>query len=134
VRVHVRDIEVRWPDMDAFGHVNNAIYLTYAEAARDEFLALLCGNDQDVMQFVIRRIEVDFVAQLAQSDGAVRVDVRLAGIGSSSVTTLERLRAVSDGRVVAELRTVVVHLDAERERSAPIPDELRARIEANAAG
>ncbi len=129
---HRREVEIRWPDMDAFGHVNNAVYLTYAEAARDEFLAVLCGGEEDVWRFVIRRIEIDFVAQLAQVDRAVRVEVALEGLGSSSLRTRESLRAASDGRVVAELRTVMVHLADDRVRSAPIPEELRARIEANA--
>jgi acyl-CoA thioester hydrolase len=129
---HRREVEIRWPDMDAFGHVNNAVYLTYAEAARDEFLAVLCGGEEDVWRFVIRRIEIDFVAQLAQADRAVRVEVALDGLGSSSLRTRESLRAASDGRVVAELRTVMVHLADDRVRSAPIPDGLRARIEANA--
>jgi len=126
-----REVEIRWRDMDAFRHVNNAVFLTYLEAARDDFLGRLCAADDDLWSFVIRRVELDFVSQLTQDDGAVVAEVRLERVGTSSLVTLERLVARSDGRLAAEARAVLVHLDETRQRSAPIPDELRARILAN---
>jgi acyl-CoA thioester hydrolase len=129
--VQTREVEIRWRDMDAFGHVNNAVFLTYFEAARDDLLSHLCASDEDVWRFVIRRVELDFLSQLTQADGAVRIEARLERIGSSSLRTIERLTARSDGRLAAEARAVMVHLDDTRTRPAAIPDELRARITAN---
>ena len=100
--------------MDAFRHVNNAVYLTYLEAARDDFLLQLVGGDVgDLEDFVVRRVEIDFVSQLTQDDGAVEVEVSFDGLGSSSLRTLERIHARSDGRLAAEARCVLVHLDAD---------------------
>jgi acyl-CoA thioester hydrolase len=129
--VQSRDVEIRWRDMDAFGHVNNAVFLTYFEAARDDLLSHLCANVDDVWRFVIRRVELDFVSQLTQADGAVRIEARLDRLGTTSLHTVERLTACSDGRLAAEARAVMVHLDDTRTRSATIPDDLRARITAN---
>jgi acyl-CoA thioester hydrolase len=126
-----REVEIRWRDMDAFRHVNNAVFLTYLEAARDDFLGRLCDDEHGLWSFVIRRVELDFVSQLTQDDGAVVAEVRLERVGTSSLVTLERLVALSDGRLAAEARAVMVHLDETRRRSAPIPDDLRARILAN---
>jgi acyl-CoA thioester hydrolase len=126
-----REVEIRWRDMDAFRHVNNAVFLTYLEAARDDFLGRLCGDGQGLWSFVIRRVELDFVSQLTQDDGAVVAEVRLERVGSSSLVTRERLTARSDGRLAAEAVAVLVHLDETRLRSAPMPDDLRARILAN---
>src|SRR5438105_3829068 len=57
-RMFVKRIEIRWRDLDGFGHVNNSTYLTYLEEARDELLTRLLGDT--VHRVVIRRIEIDF--------------------------------------------------------------------------
>jgi acyl-CoA thioester hydrolase len=117
-------VPLRWSDMDAMRHVNNATYLSYFETAREPwFERMLVGDDP--MRWVLRRVEVDFRSQLTYADGAVRVTVALEGIGTSSVRTVERITAESDGRLVAEARTVIVRLDESGLRSEPIPDQLR---------
>ena len=73
-------IEIRWRDLDGFGHVNNSTYLTYLEEARDQYLTDLLG--ETVHRVVIRRIEIDFVSGLTQDDDYVDVDVRLTGVGT----------------------------------------------------
>ncbi len=90
----VKRIEIRWRDMDGFGHVNNSTYLTYLEEARDQYLTDLLG--EAVHRIVIRRIEIDFVSGLTQDDDHVDVDVRLTGVGTSSLTLAETDRL--DGR------------------------------------
>jgi acyl-CoA thioester hydrolase len=119
-------IEIRWRDMDGFGHVNNSTYLTYLEEARDQYLTDLVG--ETVHRVVIRRIEIDFVSGLTQDDDYVDVDVRLTGTGTSSLTLEERIVSVADGRVAATARTVMVHTDDSRMASAPWPAEARAAL------
>jgi acyl-CoA thioester hydrolase len=120
-------VQLRWSDMDAMGHVNNATYLTYLETAREPWFAAI-GAPEEYLRFAMRRIEVDFVSQLTFDDGAVRVTVELDGIGVSSVRTSERMTASSDGRLVVEARAVIVRLDETGLRSAPLPDALRERL------
>jgi acyl-CoA thioester hydrolase len=120
----IKRIEIRWRDMDGFGHVNNSTYLTYLEEARDQFLTDLLG--ETVHRIVIRRIEIDFVSGLTQDDDHVDVDVRLTGVGTSSLTLAEQIVSVADGRVAATANTVMVHTDDSRTASAPWPAAARS--------
>ena len=122
----VKRIEIRWRDLDGFGHVNNSTYLTYLEEARDQYLTDLLG--ETVHRVVIRRIEIDFVSGLTQDDDHVDVDVRLTGVGTSSLTLDERIVSVADGRVAATAQTVMVHTDDSRTASAPWPPEARKAL------
>jgi acyl-CoA thioester hydrolase len=124
----VKRIEIRWRDMDGFGHVNNSTYLTYLEEARDQFLTDLLG--ETVHRIVIRRIEIDFVSGLTQDDDHVDVDVRLTGVGTSSLSLAEQIVSVADGRVAAMAQTVMVHTDDSRTASAPWPAEARVALAA----
>ncbi len=122
-------VQLRWSDMDAMGHVNNAAYLTYLETAREPWFSAL-GAAEDYMRFAMRRLEIDFLSQLTFDDGAVHVTVELDGVGVSSIRTRERMTAVSDGRLVVEARAVIVRLDETGQRSAPLTDGLRERLAA----
>ena len=75
---------------------------------------------------VARRVEIDFLSGLVQDDDEVDVELEVTRIGGSSVTTSERLIAVSDGRVAARSETVMVHTDDDRANAAPLPEEARA--------
>ena len=119
------DVQIRWGDMDAMAHVNNAVYVTYLECGRDAFFAEMAPA-VDWMQFVLRKVEVDFVSQLTDRDGFARVEVELEGVGTTSLRTRERILAGSDGRVAVEASAVIVHLDETKLRSAPLSDALRA--------
>jgi acyl-CoA thioester hydrolase len=125
----IKRIEIRWRDMDGFGHVNNSTYLTYLEEARDQFLTDLLG--ETVHRIVIRRIEIDFVSGLTQDDDHVDVDVRLTGVGTSSLTLAEQIVSVADGRVAATANTVMVHTDDSRTASAPWPAAARSVLGAS---
>src|SRR5205823_14225491 len=104
-RVPIKRIEIRWRDLDGFGHVNNSTYLTYLEEARDQHLTDVLG--EAVHRTVIRRLEIEFLSGLPQDDDYVDVDVRLTGVGTSSVTLEERIVSVLDGRVAATAKTVM---------------------------
>src|SRR5437764_9805144 len=83
-RMFVKRIEIRWRDLDGFGHVNNSTYLTYLEEARDELLTRLLGDT--VHRVVIRRIEIDFDSGLTQEDDEVDVEVRITAVGRTSIS------------------------------------------------
>ena len=119
-------IEIRWRDLDGFGHVNNSTYLTYLEEGRDEYLTALLGDT--VHRVVVRRIDIDFRSGLVQDDDHVDVFIQVERVGESSAATHERIVSVADGRVAAEARTVVVHTDASRAASAPWPDAARRAL------
>jgi len=122
--MHEKRIEIRWRDMDAFGHVNNAVYLTYLEEARDEWLEAALPAGESAWDFVVARVAIDFRRELSQDDGSVLVRCRLDGIGTSSVRTKEELLG-ADGTVVAEAEVVLVARDRERGGSRPLTPEER---------
>jgi acyl-CoA thioester hydrolase len=122
--VYTKRVEIRWRDMDAFRHVNNAVYLTYLEEARDEWFLEVLGNGLLLNDFVLARCAVDYRSPLTQDDGYVDVELRCTRVGRSSVTTGERVIAVSDGRVAAEAEGVLVHYDWESRTSKPLSEEI----------
>jgi acyl-CoA thioester hydrolase len=62
--MHEKEIEIRWRDVDAYGHVNNAVFLTYLEEARDEWLERALGADGNAWDYVLARVAVDFRREL----------------------------------------------------------------------
>ena len=117
-------IEIRWRDMDAFKHVNNAVYLTYLEEARDEWFLQVLGNGLLLNDFVLARCAVDYRTPVTQEDGHVDVQLTCTRVGRSSVTTSERITVAGDGRVAAEAEAVLVHYDWSTGKSRPLTDEL----------
>ncbi len=124
----IKRIEIRWRDLDGFGHVNNSTYLTYLEEARDQYLTDVLGDA--VHRTVIRHIDIDFVSGLTQEDDYVDVEVTLTGVGTSSITLDERIASTLDGRIAATARSVMVHTDETRAASAPWPPASRDAIDA----
>ena len=126
-------IEIRWRDVDAYGHVNNAVYLNYLEEARDAWVQAVLGAVSDsTWEFVLARVEIDFRAELTQDDGAVIVRCTLDRIGNSSLGTREEVRK-QDGTISAEARSVVVARDPGTGRSRPLTDAEREALEAERA-
>jgi len=113
--------------MDGFGHVNNSTYLTYFEEARDEYFTGVLGDT--VHGVVVRKIEVEFISGLTQDDDHVDVHVQVERVGSSSVSTHEWITAVSDGRLAADARSVMVHTNSGRQASEAWSDGDRALLE-----
>ena len=126
-------IRIRWRDMDAYGHVNNAVYLNYLEEARDAFVQKVLGPVTNTWDFVLARVEIDFRVELTQDDGTVTVRCALDTIGRSSVGTREEVRKL-DGTLSAEARSVVVPRDLESGRSRPLTDAERKALEADQVG
>ena len=126
--MHEKQIEIRWRDQDPYGHVNNAVYLTYLEEARDEWLERTLGDGDQLWDHVIARVEIDFRRELTQADDTVVARCELEEIGRSSVRTRELL--LTDGATVAaEARCVLVARDRESGSSRALSDAERAAFE-----
>jgi acyl-CoA thioester hydrolase len=123
--VHEKEIEIRWRDLDPYGHVNHAVFLTYLEEVRDEWLIGAVGDD--ALGYVVARVEIDYRRELTQADDRVIARIHLDSLGTSSVRTVEEL-AVSNGDVAAEAKAVLVACDEEH-RPRPLTDDERAVLE-----
>jgi acyl-CoA thioester hydrolase len=122
--VHEKEIEIRWNDLDPYGHVNHAVFLTYLEEVRDEWLTRLVGDD--ALGYVVARVEIDYRRELTQDDDRVTARIRLDSLGTSSVRTLEEL-VVPSGDTAAAAKAVLVACDAEH-RPRPLTDAERAAL------
>ncbi len=123
-----RRIEIRWRDLDAYGHVNNAVYLTYLEEARDAWVHQALGKVTDTWDFVLARVAIDYKRELVQDDGAVLVRCGLGSIGRGSIRTHEEIVKL-DGTVSAVAESVIVPRDPADGRSRPLTDEERSALE-----
>jgi acyl-CoA thioester hydrolase len=120
--------QVRFRDLDAMGHVNNAVFLTYIESARFAFLRHLgAAATVDKMSIIVARIEIDFRAPVGLGD-EVAIEVRATRFGDKSFDLEYVLRV--DGQVVAEAKSVLVGYDYGSGRSIAIPDDWREKLAA----
>jgi len=123
-----RRVELRWRDMDAYGHVNNAVYLNYLEEVRDAWVQAVLGNVTDTWDFVLARVAIDFKQELKQEDGAVLVRCALDSFGRSSVRTREEI-VKEDGTISAVAESVIVARDPRAGRSRPLNDGEREALQ-----
>jgi acyl-CoA thioester hydrolase len=125
--MHEKHIEIRWRDLDAYNHVNNAVYLTYLEEARDEWLEGALGRDGAAWGYVLARVAIDFRHELRQEHDEVIATCALARLGTSSVTTREELRLL-DGALAAEAEAVLVAVHPDSRESRPLSDDERIAL------
>jgi acyl-CoA thioester hydrolase len=124
--VHEKRLEIRWSDLDAFGHVHNAAYLVYLEECRDEWLESALRGTESSGDFVIARVAIDYRRELRLEDEAVTVTCRLQRLGTSSVTTREEIRTA--GVLAAEAEAVLVPRGDDG-RSRPLSEAERTALE-----
>jgi acyl-CoA thioester hydrolase len=123
--VQITRIPIRWGDMDAQGHVNNAVYFRYMEQARIEWLdrARAYAGPLPGIGQVIATATCNFILPLAYP-GTVEVRMFFGQPGRSSVESLYEL--LSDGRKYADGSARIVWIDSTTLKSTQIPDALRA--------
>lgn len=124
---HEKEIEVRWRDLDVYGHVNHVVYLTYLEEARDEWLGRSLGAPAEIWNFVVARIAIDYRREVSLADDVVVARCRLGRIGTSSIRTLEQV-VTRSGELAAEAEAVLVARDAESGRSRPLTSAERKAL------
>ncbi|GAB6880362.1 thioesterase family protein [Halorubrum gandharaense] len=133
------EIEIRFRDIDAMGHVNNAVYATYLEQARTRYCREVLGVDLSTMPTVLANISIDYRRPVELSAGSAVVEIDVPEIGTSSLPMEYTLRvpaerdggaeeSTSSGEVVAVAESTQVTVDPETGQSRPIPDEIREAI------
>jgi acyl-CoA thioester hydrolase len=106
---------VRWGDLDAFGHVNNATYLVYAQEARYAWSKML--------EMVVARAEVDFIAPIYTGDFYLDIEIWVNKIGNSSFGLTYEMK--NGDELVARIKTVQVTVSMDTKKSRPINDAER---------
>lgn len=116
------DIQVRFNDTDALGHLNNTSFALYAEYARVEFLDNLRTGD---VYLILAHISLDFVKQVKFRE-EVYVSTQVEKMGNSSVTLHQEVYA--NDEVAAKVRSVVVLFDYGTQKSVRLSDEVREQL------
>jgi acyl-CoA thioester hydrolase len=106
---------VRWGDLDAFGHVNNATYLVYAQEARFAWSKMI--------EMVVARAEVDFIAPIYTGDIYIDVEIWVNKIGNSSFGLTYEMK--NGDELLARIKTVQVAVSMDTKKSRPLKDSER---------
>lgn len=118
--------DVIFRDIDAFGHVNNAVFITYFEIARTLlWFEITGGSKAEDVGFIVARAECDFRRQLSMEP--IEICVRFGETRSTSFDTHYEIRT-SGNELAAAGKVVAVLFDWERRSKVVIPEELRRRI------
>lgn len=121
------DIDVRYRDIDSNAHVNNAVYVSYLEHARIQYLQTVYDSDVFDVGFVLVNIDVNYEDEVYYDDD-VTVSLRVTDIGRSSISM--RYEITANGRTAVTATSVMAVVDDERSASRPVPDRLRENIAA----
>ena len=133
---HRVDVDVRFADTDAMGHVNNAVYLTYCEMARIRYWTDITGEPvaaghEGAESLILAEARITYRAPVFHSE-TVTIETRATHIGRSSFTLEHRLTACGPGgspRLVATSDSVMVRFDYRTDRPTPLNDAVIAAIE-----
>ncbi len=128
---HVFPISVRVRDIDAWGHVNNAVYFTYLESARTDYLRTVVFENASIGLADVSTILAEITCQYKVPiffGQSVEIGTSITEIGNSSIKLSHRIEA--DGTLVALARGVWVYYDYVAGHSARVPDLFRRRIQA----
>jgi acyl-CoA thioester hydrolase len=121
---------VRWDDLDAMGHVNNAKYLTFAQEARFEWSFMqhhAKGEMPGLMDMVVARAEVDFIKGIMLGGIYVDVELWVEKIGTASFNMVYEI--CNNGELCARVKTVQVAVDETVSKSRPLTADERIFLE-----
>jgi len=122
---------LRWSDMDAFGHVNNVVFLTYLEEARVDMLFVHAGSEAATEKLasgvVVARHEIDYKTPLVFRSEPVAIDLWVTKLGTSSFTLAYEVKD-DDGPVYVRAATVMVPYDVKAERPRRVSEVEREAL------
>lgn len=114
-------------DVDMMGHVNNAVYATYFETARLEYLYTIAGDEAGALPLILAEITITYKSPAFLRE-TLKIGVRVAEVRNSSFIMEGEIRERGTGRLVATSRAAVVHYDYAEQRAKPLPQEWRERF------
>ena len=126
-------IPVTWAEMDAFGHVNNAVYFRYFESSRIEYLRqagwfALPHEPAGRIGVILHSVQARFRRPVTFPD-TLLVSSRLRGELADDRFTLEHeVWSTAQNQVATEGQGLIVSYDYQHREKTPIPEEARARI------
>ncbi|HEX9163342.1 MAG TPA: thioesterase family protein [Thermoanaerobaculia bacterium] len=124
---YVVPYQVMLRDIDAFGHLNNAVYFSYFEWGRTLlWFELTGGREPRDVGFIVARAECDFKLQVGMEP--IEIRVRIGDMRATSMDFLYEIRKDNGQQIAAEGKVVVVLFDWETQSKVAITDELRRKV------
>ena len=122
-------VPIRFSDIDAYGHANNAVYLTYFEVARSHYWKEVVKWDWNNNGIILARSEVNYLKPIMRHD-EIACYVRTTRIGNSSFDVMHVLVKLTENgeEICTTGKTVCISYDCNINKSVKIPAEQRARM------
>ena len=123
---HKCQLQIRWADLDAFKHINNAAYLVFMQEARADFTwfsRIEKGEEPMLADMVVARAEVDFLSPIHQTGTMLDVEIHIEKISNSSFVMVYEMS--QGGSLRARGKTVQVGVDMETEKARRLRDHER---------
>jgi len=118
------EFKTRWKDMDLFGHVNNAVFLTYIEDARIMYFKRWNITEKK-RSLIVASIKIDYLRQIEHPSNLI-VGQKVSRIGNSSFDIQSAIFLNNDPKPVANSVVSCVCFDYEQSKSVPVYDEIKA--------
>lgn len=132
---HSLPVQIRFNDVDRYGHVNNNAYFAYYDLGKEEYLRQVLKVDYRAAEVVpvIANINADFILPIFYGDEIV-VETRVSHLGHKSFTLQQRAVNRLTQQVVCQCSTVMVCFNLKTQQSAEVPEQYRHAVEAFEAG
>ena len=125
---HVLPLQIRFNDVDKFGHVNNAVYFQFYDTTKTEYFSSVCkGVDWGRVAIVVVKIEAEFLAQI-KGNSSIAGRTRVVKIGNKSFHLEQEVFDTETQEVKSRCFSVMVLYDLERKQTMPFPPEWRQAI------
>ncbi len=122
-------IQIRFKDIDAMGHVNNAVYFTYFEQGRLEFYMKNFGKDGfQKYPFILARAEANFYKEIKLSEREVILRMWAGDFGNKSFKFFYELVSTDGTKKFADGVTVQVSYDYKTKKTVPVPEDFKEKI------
>ena len=120
---HIMPVQIRFNDMDKFGHVNNTVYFQFYDTAKTDYVFQVCPNvDWEKEAIIVVHIESDFVAQIT-GQPHIAVRTRVSKIGNKSFHLVQEVFDLDNGELKSRCTSVMVGYNLVTRETMPIPEK-----------
>lgn len=127
-KTYTCEIQVRWGDSDRLGHVNNVLFVEYAQEARVKFFRdCIWTAGVQATATVVRKMEIEYLRPVTDESGPLTAEVYILHIGNSSFEVRHVMRD-RHGHTCAVADSVLVGFDRKTDKSTPLADAVRTAL------
>jgi acyl-CoA thioester hydrolase len=120
---HCLPVQIRFNDVDKFGHVNNTVYFQYYDTAKTDYVAQVCPDvDWEKEAIMVVHIESDFLSQISAAD-KVAVRTAVSRIGHKSFTLIQEVFDTDTQEIKCTCKSVMVAYNLEKKESMLLPEK-----------